>query len=212
MKTVYSTAYEAVRHHWDWFLQFYEWCSRQSIEEDLTSAELIGRRGTCEATGALSPADLDSGQIQLLCNAADAPYDSEKPPRIVAVSSVVIKEGGRYASHRSYDLQRGCIVKDIESDDDRIYIISKILLFNNDCYSLCDILQLVRLELPDKFPVYTTSSNQAIVSFRKLSKAAAYCHHTRNNTFSIINLHALWIDRIYTVWWSVTVAQLAIRR
>lgn len=146
--------------------------------------------GSWQATGERQPANLNPIQTQLLYDVA-APCDPQAPRPVVAVSSVVIKHSGRYDNHRSYNLQSGCVVKDIESG--MVGVISKLLLFNKQCYAMSDTLQCIRAESSnDRFPIHAISGNrETIVSVDKLSKPAAHYHHRRNNTYSIINLHAV---------------------
>lgn len=100
-----------------------------------------------------------------------------------------LSQGGRYANHRKYDLKVGCIVLNVE-DMTECGLISHILLYDTNCYVLCEKLMQVRDET-SFFPVHVRSGVSVCYSIHKVSKSAVFYYHRHTNAYTILNPKSL---------------------
>lgn len=180
----------------------FEWSSRQNLEIELSDQAKQQPAASYQMTGSIEAAVIsDPEEMELLCEASsktDRPHDSEYHPRVLLSSHLKVQHGGRSSRHRIYTLRAGSgassIVKNVESQD--IYIITKLLKFEQDYYAVCELLQSVRCEHEPIFPLLVRSGTITLVHVSKLSKPAIYYYHSppsssSDDTYTVLNDHTI---------------------
>lgn len=95
-----------------------------------------------------------------------------------------LREGGRYANHRQYDWKLGCVVLMNVEDRTAFGLINQILiLYNTDCFILCEKLQQVRDEVC-LFPVHVRMVCQRVYQYIKSASR-------RNDAYTVLNANSL---------------------